>query len=116
MVSGFDRNKGCCVPDRGCESPAVITPAPKVSRGGDDAGLVRIAGGSFVMGGNDPAAHPLDGEGPVRAVRLDPFWIDPFAVSNRRFARFVEATGYVTEAERFGWSFVFKNFLAADHR
>jgi formylglycine-generating enzyme len=68
------------------------------------------------MGGNDPAAHPLDGEGPVRAVRLDSFWIDAFAVSNRRFARFIEMTGYVTEAELFGWSFVFKGSLPADHR
>lgn len=40
-------------------------------------------------------------------VRVGPFGIDPHAVSNQRFAEFVEATGYVTEAERYGWSFVF---------
>ena len=29
------------------------------------------------------------------------------AITNATFARFVKETGYVTEAERFGWSFVF---------
>jgi formylglycine-generating enzyme required for sulfatase activity len=35
-------------------------------------------------------------------VQLDPFWMDACAVSNADFARFVEETGHVTEAERFG--------------
>ncbi len=39
-------------------------------------------------------------ERPVVAVRLDGFWMDPAPVTNRDFARFVEATGYVTVAER----------------
>ena len=39
-------------------------------------------------------------ERPVLAVRLDGFWMDPAPVTNRDFARFVEATGYVTVAER----------------
>ena len=43
----------------------------------------------------------------MRRVRLDPFWIDACAVSNGDFALFVEETGHETEAERFGWSFVF---------
>jgi formylglycine-generating enzyme required for sulfatase activity len=79
-----------------------------------DARLVHLPGSTFLMGSVDPAAHPLDGEGPVRAVTLEPFSIDAVAVSNRRFARFVAATGYQTEAERFGWSFVFFAFLADD--
>ena len=32
-------------------------------------------------------------------------------MTNRQFAAFVKATGYVTEAERFGWSFVFGLFI-----
>ena len=51
------------------------------------------------MGSDDSAAHPLDGEGPVRVVQQSPFWIDAVAVSNLRFARF--DTQYLTEAERF---------------
>lgn len=38
-------------------------------------------------------------EGPVRAVKVDGFWIDPHPVTNRDFAAFVEDTGYVTVAE-----------------
>ena len=69
------------------------------------------------MGAHDPAAHPADGEGPVREVLLDGFEIDAFAVSNARFKAFVAATGYVTEAERFGWSIVFSGFVDdPDHR
>ena len=58
-----------------------------------------------------PEGFPEDGEGPVRAVRLRPFAIDLTAVTNAEFARFSQATGYRTEAERIGWSFVFHHFL-----
>lgn len=64
------------------------------------------------MGTNDSEGFPQDGEGPVREVRLQPFWIDRYAVSNRLFADFVETTGYVTEAELFGWSYVFHLFIS----
>ena len=70
-------------------------------------GFVLLPGGSFLMGTGDQHGYPSDGEGPVRRVWLRPFWIDPTAVSNERFRTFVDATGYTTEAERFGWSFVF---------
>lgn len=50
---------------------------------------------------------PNDGEGPLRAARLKPFRMGAKTVTNAEFASFVEDTGYVTEAERFGWSFVF---------
>ena len=55
--------------------------------------MVLLEGGEFLMGEAGSAAYPADGEGPVRRVRVDPFWIDPTAVSNRDFARFVEETG-----------------------
>lgn len=43
-----------------------------------------------------------------------PFWVDAFEVSNARFARFVGATGYVSEAQAFGWSFVHENATHPD--
>lgn len=58
---------------------------------------------------------PLDGEYPLRTARVAPFAIDPFAVTNEDFGTFVAATGYVTEAERFGWSYVFHALLPEDH-
>ena len=66
------------------------------------------------MGTDDPIGFSADGEGPVRAVTLKPFWIDAYAVSNTRFAAFVETTGYITDAERYGWSFVFGGLLPDD--
>jgi len=76
--------------------------------------MVRLEGGEFLMGTDDPVGFPGDGEGPVRAVTLRPFWIDTVVVSNARFAEFVDSTGYVTEAERYGWSFVFSGLLPDD--
>ncbi|MFD8008834.1 formylglycine-generating enzyme family protein [Streptomyces sp. NPDC058955] len=75
--------------------------------------MVLLPGGTFLMGTDDAEANPGDGEGPVRTVRLRPFLIDVCAVTNDAFARFVAATGHVTEAERFGWSYVFAGFLPA---
>jgi formylglycine-generating enzyme required for sulfatase activity len=76
--------------------------------------VVRLEGGEFLMGDAGPLAYPGDGEGPVRRVRLDAFAIDACAVSNADFARFAEATGHVTDAERLGWSFVFAGLLPDD--
>ncbi len=59
------------------------------------------------MGTDIAQGFPQDGEGPVRSVTLSPFRIDRFPVTNVGFAKFVEATEYRTEAEVFGWSFVF---------
>ena len=75
--------------------------------------MVYLEGGTFLMGTPQPT-FPADGEGPVREVTLSPFWIEPYALTNAHFAAFVEATGYTTEAERFGWSFVFYQFLPED--
>ena len=74
-------------------------------------GMVHLSGGKFLMGTDDGKGFSTDGEGPVRKVRLDPFWIERCTVTNARFAGFVEDTGYRTEAEAFGWSFVFYQFL-----
>jgi len=54
---------------------------------------------------------PADGEGIVRKAHLSGFGMDALAVSVQRFARFVEETGFVTDAERFGWSFVFRGLI-----
>jgi formylglycine-generating enzyme len=46
------------------------------------AEMVLLDGGEFLMGNAGPYAYPDDGEGPVRRVRLDSFWVDRCAVSN----------------------------------
>jgi formylglycine-generating enzyme required for sulfatase activity len=67
---------------------------------------VRIPGGKALVGTRQPEI-PDDGEDPLRTVRVKPFWIGATTVTNAEFAEFVSATGYVTEAEKWGWSFVF---------
>jgi formylglycine-generating enzyme len=67
--------------------------------------MVRIEGGHFTVGADDGRSN--DGEGPSRSIVLDAFSIDATAVTNAQFARFVQATGHVTDAEQLGWSFVF---------
>jgi formylglycine-generating enzyme len=58
--------------------------------------MVRIPGGTFRMGSAD--FYPE--ERPVHEVTVEGFWMDRDAVTNEQFGRFVEATGYVTLAER----------------
>lgn len=68
------------------------------------AGMVLIRGGAFEMGAPDGFTF----ERPVHKVAVSPFWIDAHEVTVSQFAAFVKATGYVTDAERFGWSAVFR--------
>nr|WP_274361631.1 MULTISPECIES: formylglycine-generating enzyme family protein [unclassified Paenibacillus] len=74
--------------------------------------MVYIPGGEFIMGTDSAEGFPSDGEGPPRQVTVDSFYMSPYAVTNAEFKAFVDATGYVTEAERFGWSYVFHLFVS----
>jgi formylglycine-generating enzyme len=73
--------------------------------------MVFLPGGAFLMGTDDTEGIPADGERPVREVTLRPFYLSPTAVTNAEFEAFVRATNYQTDAERFGWSFVFLPFV-----
>lgn len=73
--------------------------------------MVALPGGRFLMGTDYAHGFPMDGEGPVRSVVLRPFEIDVTPVTNALFADFVLQTQYRTEAERFGWSFVFSGHI-----
>ncbi|MGZ6213605.1 MAG: formylglycine-generating enzyme family protein [Candidatus Limnocylindria bacterium] len=118
-----DAQHSCCSPSRAAPTGSVAAADPQpltqsppdrpaTARGNADA-MVSLPGGVFVIGSNDRFAYPEDGEDP-REIEIGPFRIDPCAVSNAAFAEFVSATGYVTEAETFGWSFVFGGFLPDD--
>ncbi len=74
--------------------------------------MVRLPGGNFLMGTNDEEGFPADGEGPIREVSIAPFNIDETTVTNRQFEAFIKATHYKTDAERYGWSFVFYGLLS----
>lgn len=66
------------------------------------------------MGHDLDEGYPEDGEGPAHQVELSPFAMDVTTVTNEMFAGFVDETGHETEAERWGWSFVFAGFLPND--
>ncbi|GAA3326287.1 formylglycine-generating enzyme required for sulfatase activity [Paeniglutamicibacter sulfureus] len=115
----------CCHPaDRprpataGAAAPAADPAAPSgvLDEGPRTVGEVALAGGRFAMGDAFDEGYAQDGEVPVHAVRLSPFAIDATTVTNTEFARFVEATGYRTESEVYGFSAVFHLLVRAPKR
>lgn len=103
----------CCAPGReGDGEQGASAEFTRVSAGSTD-GMKLLPGGKFLMGNERGYGFPSDGEGPVHEVELAPFWIDATTVTNEQFNDFVNATGYKTESERFGWSFVFQGHLSA---
>jgi len=70
------------------------------------AGMTWVPGGEFSMGCADPRGIPFGGSDemadarPIHRVSIGAFWMDVTEVTNDEFAAFVEATGYVTVAER----------------
>jgi formylglycine-generating enzyme required for sulfatase activity len=60
------------------------------------AGMRAIPGGAFTMGSD----RHYPEEAPAHRVKVAPFFMDETAVTNRQFAAFAQATGYVTVAER----------------
>ena len=73
-----------------------------------------LPAGWFAMGDSGGDGNGGDGESPVHQVELSAFDIDATTVAVADFARFVDATSYVTEAEAFGFSAVFHLVVAAD--
>jgi sulfatase modifying factor 1 len=71
-----------------CTLPAQSANAPH-------PGMVWVPGGTFLFG---DTVYPE--EQPVRPTTVQGFWMDRTEVSNDAFATFVQATGYVTVAER----------------
>ena len=69
-------------------------------------GMVWIAGGEFSMGTDASGEEICQVPGvtrdaqPIHRVYVDGFWMDQTEVTNAQFAEFVEATGYITIAER----------------
>ncbi|KAF7669086.1 hypothetical protein LDENG_00252110 [Lucifuga dentata] len=74
--------------------------------------MVKIPDGKMIMGAN--AADGRDGESPSKEVKVEPFKMDKYPVTNADFRDFVRAEKYKTEAETFGWSFVFQDFVSEE--
>ena len=123
-MSTLGQNADCCSPMRSDAGPVASSAARRVPDAwraqcdslADGTGpvavdFVRIPGGIFRMGTTD-TRFPGDAEGPVREVAVDTFKVSRYPVTIAQFDEFVSATGFVTDAERFGWSFVFHHFVS----
>ena len=95
----------CCAPSAPHKSKPIAPPCSTAKRR-LPADAKPIPGGTALVGTNTPQI-PDDGEGPLRRVKVKPFLMAATTVTNTQFANFVAATSYKTEAERYGWSFVF---------
>ncbi len=69
-----------------------------ITRQQDTTGMVWIEGGSFTMGATDKEGR--NDESPAHIVTIAGFWMDATEVTNAQFQRFVDATGYITTAEK----------------
>lgn len=87
LLMGF---VSACRQDKPAETKSAVAAPPP--------GMVWVPAGEFTMGTNveESYAH----ERPAHRVRVDGFWMDATEVTNAQFLEFVEATGYVTIAER----------------
>lgn len=69
----------------------------------DTSAMITFKGGGFMMGSNDGTPA----EQPVHQVEVTPFKMDKSPVTVAEFSKFIEATGYKTDAEKYGDSGVF---------
>jgi sulfatase modifying factor 1 len=84
------------------ESSSVVQTSNQTSPTERD-GMVLVKGGTFLMGTNDGMQY----EAPAHETLVNSFWIDTTEVTVAEFGKFIKATGYRTDAEKFGWSGVF---------
>ena len=112
-----ETKKSCCTVTR--EDKSDQSPSSAVQGDGHLAmadgrlAIVQIPAGTALCGTNTPFLA-VDEEAPLRTAKLKGFWMDATTVTNARFAQFVKQTGYVTQAEIFGDSFVFNGLLPHD--
>jgi formylglycine-generating enzyme required for sulfatase activity len=118
----YHTQPGCCAPTRWSAqhpelhqiSPPRPADAAPVTSGHHHIDQAVIPAGVFAMGDSRGDGNRADGEDPVHTVQLNRFSIDTTSVTVADFARFVDATGYRTEAEKYGYSAVFHLVVAAD--
>lgn len=93
--------------------------APSIVSQIDGAPMVPVPAGEFIMGSSDAQVEKMaklnpkmrelmKHEQPQHSVFLSSFYIDQYEVTNAQFLKFVETTGYVTDAEKEGWGFVWE--------
>lgn len=100
------KDTACCSPRREIPTSQAYQNPIQVNVSNKTYKHIKVPGGQALVGTDKPQILE-DGEGPLKNKRIKAFKIGVTAVTNEDFLTFVEDTGYVTEAEIFGWSFVF---------
>ena len=106
--------KGCCSPARAGDARNTTADAIVKGAGIYAAEIVDIPGGTALIGTAQPQI-PDDGESPPRRKKVKAFRMSSATITNADFSAFVADTGYVTEAEHIGWSFVFFSDVPEHH-
>jgi len=109
MIKKVSSSISCCAPKNESHS-AISNPVPVGSKCSNSFDLCDIPGGVALVGTNHPVI-PLDEENPCRERAIAPYRMMRTTVTNAMFAAFINETGYRTEAERLGWSYVFLDQL-----
>ena len=99
--------RSCCAPPKGAEPLSTSAPAELGVGNLLEFETIEIPAAKRPVLGTSRPIIPNDGEELRRASAIRAFKMMSTTVTNAQFAAFVDDTGYVTEAERFGWSFVF---------
>lgn len=116
-----DNTKPCCTP-KADKTPAgaasIANPAkPQLAAQNTNATFpVRDIPQGTALLGTEQTVIPLDEETPCRKKNISAYKIMDTTVTNGMFQQFIEDTGYVTEADKFGWSFVFVDQLPVDFK
>ncbi len=102
----------CCPPSRPEQGdrPTASVTHPRRPDPSELGATAQIPGCAALIGTASPQI-PNDGEGPIRRKKLAKFQLGVTTVTNAEFARFAQATGHVTDAERLGDSLVFQGLL-----
>jgi eukaryotic-like serine/threonine-protein kinase len=111
LLSSCAQSTQLPMPDTGAATrittSQTATPMPSIGSSQvspkDGMVMVLVPAGEFKMGD-----YVESNRLPVHTVYLEAFWLDRTEVTNRMFAKFVEETGYVTEAEKIGGSYVYR--------
>ena len=86
-----ENTKSCCAASRDKSSANTEQMIFGNSKDVSLDNMIKLPGGKFLMGTNDKDGFPADGEGPVREISLDSFYIDATTVTNRQFSEFINA-------------------------
>ncbi len=112
MNMPIDRKTACCTVSR---TQSAIRSKDEICFPPSSQALLQdfvdLTATNFLMGTDSQGGYQEDGEGPQRNVCCSDFRIAPCVVTNREFLVFIENTDYVTDAEKYGSSFVFFQFV-----